>query len=415
MNVLIITTNEVENNFDAQVEKSFGKIAGIKTTTFNCLNTFFAKKILRPFYHLFGKLCPKSSNRAHNSLYKKNIPPIYLRWLSACAQRNIEDFLIGNNCDIVICSNIVAALAMEEISKIGTFRKIVFYVTPNYYVPPFLVKLSHLSHISLCSTSLRDMAQPNIIKNLTVISPPTLKIKSTASKLACKKQLKLTDVPTILLSLGNRLNKYTKKLIKNLCFSDETFNIIVHTNNLKLQYFIEDNNIVLNNKRLIFVSNDKDFAQSLTASEIIICDLSPYSLHNALRYNLPIITIKHLPWQKRRVYDYLKDRIVISKIEKSHLAYRLIERYLINYDKLMIAKKSHSNIPQFEQIDKVLTGLYLKDTAAPSAKKASATATKNTSATATKPTATNLRVAKNIAPPTQKQKEKKEKATAKKR
>ena len=281
------------------------------------VSTKYSPKLYGRMYRLAEKTDQKESNS------------ILFQVTNTIFRNKMEKFLEETNPDVIVCIHVFAALLMTHLFEKGRryptvgiitdFRMhpyweatdIDYYVAPNEYMIPALVKKGIPSH-----------------KILPFGIPIFEKFSHKITKQEARKKLGFTELQTILVMSGSMGFGNVYKMIKNIDSLPLEFQLItVCGNNEKLYGKIEKNKFkhkVYNYAYINYVDELMD------AADCIITKPGGLTVSEALSKELPMILSKPIPGQEERNLEFLLNFGCCMRISKTSPVDEVIAQLFMN-------------------------------------------------------------------------------------
>ncbi len=312
------------------------------------VSTKYSPKLYGKMYRLAEKIDQKESNailfQVTNSIFKNKM----------------EKFLEETNPDVIVCTHVFAALLMTHLFEKGRryptigiitdFKmhpyweatNIDFYVTPNEYMIPSLIK--------------KGIEKQRI---LPFGIPIFDKFSNKMSKEAVRKKLGFSDIPTILVMSGSMGFGNVYKLIKTIDTLEDDFQMItVCGKNEKLYHRIEKGKL----KHCVYNYGYTNCVDELMdAADCIVTKPGGLTVSEALAKELPMLLSKPIPGQEERNLEFLLNFGCCMRISKTSPVDEVISQLFMDPKKqelmlesIRLLKKPDACKKLYEHILKIL-------------------------------------------------------------
>ena len=317
------------------------------------------KEMISSGYLVSTKYSPRLYGRMYRlaeKTDKKEGSAKLFQFANTIFRNKMEKFLEETNPDVIICTHVFAALMMTHLFEKGRRYPTVgiitdfkmhpyweatnldFYVTPNEYMIPSLEKKGIIAD-----------------KILPFGIPIFEKFSEKKPKELARKELGISDIPTILVMSGSMGFGNVYKLIKETDRLPNEFQMItVCGNNEKLFQRIQRSKSKHKIYNFGYVNN---IDQLMDASDCIITKPGGLTVSEALAKELPMLISKPIPGQEERNLEFLLNFGCCMRISKTSPVDEVIAQLFMNPKKrelmlesIRLLKKPNASKDLYEHI-----------------------------------------------------------------
>lgn len=245
--------------------------------------------------------------------------------------------------DAVFCAHTFAGIIMTDLRKKGNENAKnarVVTVVSDYDVAPYTELLTGVDFVVTPSDDFDDVLKAkgfDLKKRITLGIPVQTKFSKKIDKIEARKELGIDEnKKTIMLMSGGVGFGNIAKLVLNLNKCKTDFQIIcVCGRNAKLKKNLEELKAKGKIKKDIYIFgfvNNVDVIMS--AADVLIGKIGGVGIAEAFNKHLPIIANKKLPFQEYDNMVYLKARNACEYISKNGEAYKVVDNFFQDEDKL---------------------------------------------------------------------------------
>ena len=245
--------------------------------------------------------------------------------------------------DAVFCAHTFAGIIMTDLRKKGNEnakRARVVTVVSDYDVAPYTELLTGVDFVVTPSDDFDDVLKAkgfDLKKRITLGIPVQTKFSKKIDKIEARKELGIDEKKkTIMMMSGGVGFGNIAKLVLNLNKCKTDFQIVcVCGRNAKLKKNLEELKAKGKIKKDIYIFgfvNNVDVIMS--AADVLIGKIGGVGIAEAYNKHLPIIANKKLPFQEYDNMVYLKARNACEYISKNSEAYKVVDNFFQDEDKL---------------------------------------------------------------------------------
>ena len=250
--------------------------------------------------------------------------------------------------DAVFCAHTFAGIIMTDLRKKGNEnakRARVVTVVSDYDVAPYTELLTGVDFVVTPSDDFDDVLKAkgfDLKKRITLGIPVQTKFSKHIDKIEARKELGIDEKKkTIMMMSGGVGFGNIAKLVLNLNKCKTDFQIVcVCGRNAKLKKNLEELKAKGKIKKDIYIFgfvNNVDVIMS--AADVLIGKIGGVGIAEAYNKHLPIIANKKLPFQEYDNMVYLKARNACEYISKNSEAYKVVDNFFQDEDKLKIMRE----------------------------------------------------------------------------
>lgn len=282
----------------------------------------------------FERLKVRNINKKATTLRGNFIKPAF-----ADIEKVVDEF----KPDAVFCAHTFAGIIMTDLRKKGNEnakKARVVTVVSDYDVAPYTELLTEVDFVVTPSDDFDDVLKAkgfDLKKRITLGIPVQTKFSKHIDKIEARKELGIDEKKkTIMLMSGGVGFGNIAKLVLNLNKCKTDFQIVcVCGRNAKLKKNLEELKAKGKIKKDIYIFgfvNNVDVIMS--AADVLIGKIGGVGIAEAYNKHLPIIANKKLPFQEYDNMVYLKARNACEYISKNSEAYKVVDNFFQDEDKL---------------------------------------------------------------------------------
>ena len=282
----------------------------------------------------FERLKVRNINKKATTLRGNFIKPAF-----ADIEKVVDEF----KPDAVFCAHTFAGIIMTDLRKKGNEnakKARVVTVVSDYDVAPYTELLTEVDFVVTPSDDFDDVLKAkgfDLKKRITLGIPVQTKFSKHIDKIEARKELGIDEKKkTIMLMSGGVGFGNIAKLVLNLNKCKTDFQIVcVCGRNAKLKKNLEELKAKGKIKKDIYIFgfvNNVDVIMS--AADVLIGKIGGVGIAEAFNKHLPIIANKKLPFQEYDNMVYLKARNACEYISKNSEAYKVVDNFFQDEDKL---------------------------------------------------------------------------------
>ena len=287
----------------------------------------------------FERLKVRNINKKATTLRGNFIKPAF-----ADIEKVVDEF----KPDAVFCAHTFAGIIMTDLRKKGNEnakKARVVTVVSDYDVAPYTELLTEVDFVVTPSDDFDDVLKAkgfDLKKRITLGIPVQTKFSKHIDKIEARKELGIDEKKkTIMLMSGGVGFGNIAKLVLNLNKCKTDFQIVcVCGRNAKLKKNLEQLKAKGKIKKDIYIFgfvNNVDVIMS--AADVLIGKIGGVGIAEAYNKHLPIIANKKLPFQEYDNMVYLKARNACEYISKNSEAYKVVDNFFQDEDKLKIMRE----------------------------------------------------------------------------
>ena len=287
----------------------------------------------------FERLKVRNINKKATTLRGNFIKPAF-----ADIEKVVDEF----KPDAVFCAHTFAGIIMTDLRKKGNEnakKARVVTVVSDYDVAPYTELLTGVDFVVTPSDDFDDVLKAkgfDLKKRITLGIPVQTKFSKHIDKIEARKELGIDEKKkTIMLMSGGVGFGNIAKLVLNLNKCKTDFQIVcVCGRNAKLKKNLEELKAKGKIKKDIYIFgfvNNVDVIMS--AADVLIGKIGGVGISEAFNKHLPIIANKKLPFQEYDNMVYLKARNACEYISKNSEAYKVVDNFFQDEDKLKIMRE----------------------------------------------------------------------------
>ncbi len=282
----------------------------------------------------FERLKVRNINKKATTLRGNFIKPAF-----ADIEKVVDEF----KPDAVFCAHTFAGIIMTDLRKKGNEnakKARVVTVVSDYDVAPYTELLTGVDFVVTPSDDFDDVLKAkgfDLKKRITLGIPVQTKFSKHIDKIEARKELGIDEKKkTIMMMSGGVGFGNIAKLVLNLNKCKTDFQIVcVCGRNAKLKKNLEELKAKGKIKKDIYIFgfvNNVDVIMS--AADVLIGKIGGVGIAEAYNKHLPIIANKKLPFQEYDNMVYLKARNACEYISKNSEAYKVVDNFFQDEDKL---------------------------------------------------------------------------------
>ncbi len=287
----------------------------------------------------FERLKVRNINKKATTLRGNFIKPAF-----ADIEKVVDEF----KPDAVFCAHTFAGIIMTDLRKKGNEnakKARVVTVVSDYDVAPYTELLTGVDFVVTPSDDFDDVLKAkgfDLKKRITLGIPVQTKFSKHIDKIEARKELGIDEKKkTIMMMSGGVGFGNIAKLVLNLNKCKTDFQIVcVCGRNAKLKKNLEELKAKGKIKKDIYIFgfvNNVDVIMS--AADVLIGKIGGVGIAEAYNKHLPIIANKKLPFQEYDNMVYLKARNACEYISKNSEAYKVVDNFFQDEDKLKIMRE----------------------------------------------------------------------------
>ena len=288
----------------------------------------------------FERLKNRNINKKATTLRKNFISP---------ARPYIEKVINEYQPDAVFCAHTFAGIIMTDLRKSGNENALkarVVTVVSDYDVAPYTELLTGVDYVITPTDDFDDVLIKkgfDISKRLSYGIPVQRKFSQHIDKLEARKEIGINlNKETIMIMSGMVGFGNIAKTILNFNKCKTDFQIVcVCGKNEKLKKQLEklkEKGVI---KKDIYIFGFVTYVDVImSASDVLIGKIGGVAIAEAFNKHLPIIANKELPFQEYDNMVFLKERNACEYISKNKYAYKVVDEFFQNKEKLEKMRQS---------------------------------------------------------------------------
>ncbi len=288
----------------------------------------------------FERLKNRNINKKATTLRKNFISP---------ARPYIEKVINEYQPDAVFCAHTFAGIIMTDLRKSGNENALkarVVTVVSDYDVAPYTELLTGVDYVITPTDDFDDVLIKkgfDISKRLSYGIPVQRKFSQHIDKLEARKEIGINlNKETIMIMSGMVGFGNIAKTILNFNKCKTDFQIVcVCGKNEKLKKQLEklkEKGVIKKDIYIFGFVTNVDVIMS--ASDVLIGKIGGVAIAEAFNKHLPIIANKELPFQEYDNMVFLKERNACEYISKNKYAYKVVDEFFQNKEKLEKMRQS---------------------------------------------------------------------------
>ncbi len=292
----------------------------------------------------FERLKNRNINKKATTLRKNFISP---------ARPYIEKVINEYQPDAVFCAHTFAGIIMTDLRKSGNENALkarVVTVVSDYDVAPYTELLTGVDYVITPTDDFDDVLIKkgfDISKRLSYGIPVQRKFSQHIDKLEARKEIGINlNKETIMIMSGMVGFGNIAKTILNFNKCKTDFQIVcVCGKNEKLKKQLEklkEKGVIKKDIYIFGFVTNVDVIMS--ASDVLIGKIGGVAIAEAFNKHLPIIANKELPFQEYDNMVFLKERNACEYISKNKYAYKVVDEFFQNKEKLEKMRQSIEEI-----------------------------------------------------------------------
>ena len=292
----------------------------------------------------FERLKNRNINKKATTLRKNFISP---------ARPYIEKVINEYQPDAVFCAHTFAGIIMTDLRKSGNENALkarVVTVVSDYDVAPYTELLTGVDYVITPTDDFDDVLIKkgfDISKRLSYGIPVQRKFSQHIDKLEARKEIGINlNKETIMIMSGMVGFGNIAKTILNFNKCKTDFQIVcVCGKNEKLKKQLEKLKEKGKIKKEIYIFGFvTNVDVIMSASDVLIGKIGGVAIAEAFNKHLPIIANKELPFQEYDNMVFLKERNACEYISKNKYAYKVVDEFFQNKEKLEKKRQSIEEI-----------------------------------------------------------------------
>ena len=292
----------------------------------------------------FERLKNRNINKKATTLRKNFISP---------ARPYIEKVINEYQPDAVFCAHTFAGIIMTDLRKSGNENALkarVVTVVSDYDVAPYTELLTGVDYVITPTDDFDDVLIKkgfDISKRLSYGIPVQRKFSQHIDKLEARKEIGINlNKETIMIMSGMVGFGNIAKTILNFNKCKTDFQIVcVCGKNEKLKKQLEKLKEKGKIKKEIYIFGFvTNVDVIMSASDVLIGKIGGVAIAEAFNKHLPIIANKELPFQEYDNMVFLKERNACEYISKNKYAYKVVDEFFQNKEKLEKMRQSIEEI-----------------------------------------------------------------------
>ena len=292
----------------------------------------------------FERLKNRNINKKATTLRKNFISP---------ARPYIEKVINEYQPDAVFCAHTFAGIIMTDLRKSGNENALkarIVTVVSDYDVAPYTELLTGVDYVITPTDDFDDVLIKkgfDISKRLSYGIPVQRKFSQHIDKLEARKEIGINlNKETIMIMSGMVGFGNIAKTILNFNKCKTDFQIVcVCGKNEKLKKQLEklkEKGVIKKDIYIFGFVTNVDVIMS--ASDVLIGKIGGVAIAEAFNKHLPIIANKELPFQEYDNMVFLKERNACEYISKNKYAYKVVDEFFQNKEKLEKMRQSIEEI-----------------------------------------------------------------------
>ena len=292
----------------------------------------------------FERLKNRNINKKATTLRKTFISP---------ARPYIEKVINEFQPDAVFCAHTFAGIIMTDLRKSGNENALkarVVTVVSDYDVAPYTELLTGVDYVITPTDDFDDVLKNkgfDISKRFSYGIPVQRKFSQHIDKIEARKEIGINlNKETVMIMSGMVGFGNIAKTILNFNKCETDFQIVcVCGKNEKLKKQLEKLKAKGKIKKEIYIFGFvTNVDVIMSASDVLIGKIGGVAIAEAFNKHLPIIANKELPFQEYDNMVFLKERNACEYISKNKNAYKVVDEFFKNKEKLEKIKVSIEEI-----------------------------------------------------------------------